>query len=83
MAKRRKKMCPTKMYPVSLRGAIEQIKMQSQLIVQFLPFFSAHSAYFNISRQKIPYSKVLHQNSIVCDCFATKQFCIVQLFVVF
>ena len=30
------------------------IKMQSQLAAQFMPFSSAHSAYFNVSRQKVP-----------------------------
>ena len=45
--------------------------------------FSAHSAYFNVSRQKVPYFNVsrqkvpyfnvLRQNRVVFNCFATKQ----------
>ena len=45
--------------------------------------FLAHSAYFNILRQKVPYSNVLRQkvpyfnilrqNRVVFNCFATKQ----------
>ena len=50
--------------------AAEQHKMRSQLAAQFMP---AHSAYFNISRQKLPYFNVLPQNRVVCNCFATKQ----------
>ena len=61
----------------------EQHKMRSQLAAQFMPFFTAHSAYFyilrqkvpyfNVSRQKIPYLNVLRQNRVVSNCFATKQ----------
>ena len=51
----------------------EQHKMRSQLAAQFMPFFSAQSAYFYISRQKVPYFNVLRQNRVVFNCFATKQ----------
>ena len=56
------------------QGVTEQDKMWSWLSAHFKPFFSAHSAYFDISRQKITYSNVLHQNSVVCDCFAKNNF---------
>ena len=35
----------------------EQIKMRSQ----FVAIFSAHSVYFNVSRQKVPYFNVLRE----------------------
>ena len=35
--------------------------MRSQLVMQFMPFFWAHTKYFNVSRQKIPYFNVLRQ----------------------
>ena len=34
--------------------------------------FSAHSAYFNDSRRKVPYFNVSRQNRVVFNCFATK-----------
>ena len=49
------------------------IKSARQLVAQFMPFYSAHSAYFNISRQKVPYFNVLQQNWVVLNYFATKQ----------
>ena len=36
-------------------------KMWSQLVAQFMPFYSAHSAYFKVLRQKILFFNVLHQ----------------------
>ena len=39
------------------------IKMWSQLVVQFMPYFLADSAYFNILQQK----------RFIFNCFATKQ----------
>ena len=37
------------------------IKMRSRLGTQFMAFFPAHSAYFNVSRQKVPYVNVSRQ----------------------
>ena len=39
-------------------------KIRSQLVAQFMQFSSAHSAYFNISRQKVPYFNVSRQNRV-------------------
>ena len=57
--------------------------MRSRLGTQFMAFFPAHSAYFNVSRQKVPYVNVSRQkvpyfnvsrqNRVVFNCFATKQ----------
>ena len=33
----------------------------------------AHSAYFNVLRQKVPYFNVSRQNRVVFNCFSTKQ----------
>ena len=44
------------------------IKMQMQLATQFIPFSSAHSAYCNVSLQKVPYSNVSRHNRVVFKC---------------
>ena len=46
------------------------IKMRSQLAAQFLPFSSAFSMYFKVSRQKVPYFNASRQNRVVFNCFA-------------
>ena len=39
--------------------------------------FSAHSAYFNVSQQKVPYLNISRQNRVEFNCFAIKQCCLV------
>ena len=38
-----------------------------------MPFFLAHSAYFNVLQQKVPYFNVSRQNRVVFNRFTTKQ----------
>ena len=43
---------------MSLSKTAEQQKM---LVAQFMPFFQAHGAYFNVLRHKVPYLNVSRQ----------------------
>ena len=47
-------------------------KIRSQLVAQFMPFSSTHSAYFNVLRKEVPYFNVSQQNRVEFNCFATK-----------
>ena len=66
-------------YDIVLTRAVENPESARSVIYAI---FSAHSAYFNvsrqkvpylnISRQKVPYFNVSRQNRVVFNCFATK-----------
>ena len=58
--------------------------MWSRFSAHFQPFFSVHGAYFSRLKilyfnvlQKKNYFKILHQNRVVFDCFATKWFWVI------